>query len=77
MRTASALVDCFFGAVFGVLLFVGVIGDAWAGIIERCSTGCTLTGPVDIGFCQAIFENSGPTNLFDVATSGHPSSPGR
>jgi hypothetical protein len=77
MRTAFALVDWFYGAVFGVLLFVGVIGNAWAGVIERCSTGCTLMGPVGIGFCRAIFENSGPTNLFDGATSGHLSSPGR
>jgi hypothetical protein len=75
MRTASALVDCFFGAAFDVLLIVGIMGSDWAGAIERCSTGCMLMGPVTIRSRPGILDNAVPTNLFDCPNVGNARDP--
>ena len=68
-RCASALVDGFFGVVFAALLSAGIMGGDWTGLIDRCSTGCTVIGPVNIGLSRDMLDNAVLPNLFE---SGEP-----
>ena len=65
MRTASALVDCFREAFFGFWLVSDVIGRDGINVIESCSTGCTLMGPVNGGFGRGMADNALRANWFN------------
>lgn len=65
MRTASALVDCFLEALFGLLFVSDVIGRDCINVIEPCSTGCTLMGPVNGGFGRGMANNALRANWFN------------
>jgi hypothetical protein len=63
-RTASILIDRFLGdAVFGLLPVVG-IGCNGVGLVEPCSTGCMLMGPVNGDLRRGIIDNTPRSALF-------------
>jgi hypothetical protein len=65
-RTASVLTDRFFGiAVFGLSPTAGIIGCDWAGLVEPCSAGCMLMGPVNGDLRRGIADNALLSALFD------------
>jgi hypothetical protein len=64
--TASVLVGRGFGlGVFVSFPVVGIIGNACVGLIEVCSMGCVVMGPVGLGLRLAMIDNSFPPSSFD------------
>jgi len=64
-RTASILIDRFLGdALFGLLPVVGIMGCDGIGLVEPCSAGCTLIGPVNGDLRRRIIDNAPRSALF-------------
>jgi hypothetical protein len=64
-RTASILIDRFLGdAFFGLLPVVGIIGCNGVALVEPCSAGCTLIGPVNGDLRRRIIDNAPRSALF-------------
>jgi hypothetical protein len=64
-RTASILIDRFFGdAFFGLLPVVGIIGCNGVGLVEPCPAGCMLMGPVNGDLRRGIIDNAPRSALF-------------
>ena len=68
IRTASARVDCFFETFFGFLPVTTTIGCDCINVIEPCTTGCTLMGPVNGGFGRGMPDNAWRANWFNPAS---------
>jgi hypothetical protein len=64
-RTASSLIERFLGdGLFGLLPLVGIMGCNTVGLVEPCSAGCMLMGPVNGDLRRGIPDNSRQTALF-------------
>ncbi|WP_305711951.1 hypothetical protein [Bradyrhizobium sp.] len=68
IRTASARMDCFFETFFGFLFVSADIGCDCINVIEPCSKGCTLMGPVNGGFGRGMLDNAVRANWFNPAS---------
>jgi hypothetical protein len=64
-RTASILIDRFLGdAFFGLLSVAGITGCSGVGLVEPCSAGCMLMGPVNGNLRRGITGNAPRSALF-------------
>jgi hypothetical protein len=63
MRTASVLGDGFFGRCVSAPAVGSMLNCV--GAIEPCWTGCTLMGPLDVGFFAGITDNARHSSSFD------------
>jgi hypothetical protein len=64
-RTASVLIDRFLGDVlFGSLPVAGIIGCNGVGLVEPCSAGCMLMGPVNGALRRGMTDNALRSALF-------------
>jgi hypothetical protein len=70
-RTASILIDRFLGdALFGLLPVVGIMGCNRVGLVEPCSAGCMLMGPVNGDLRRGITDNAQRSALFVRSGTG-------
>ncbi len=70
-RTASVLIERFLGdALFGLLPVVGIIGCNGVGLVEPCSAGCMLMGPVNADLRRGIADNAHRSALFVRSGTG-------
>jgi hypothetical protein len=64
-RIASILIDGFSGdAFFGLSPVVGIMGCSGVGLVEPCSAGCMLMGPVNGDLRRGITDNAPRSALF-------------
>jgi hypothetical protein len=54
----------FWDAFFGLLPLVGIIGCNGVGLVEPCSEGCMLMGPVNGDLRRGIIDNAPQSALF-------------
>ena len=64
-RTASNLMDRFLGDVlFGASPLVGIMGCNGVALVEPCSAGCMLMGPVNGDLRRGMTNNARQAALF-------------
>jgi hypothetical protein len=64
-RTASSFIDRFLGDVlFGVSPLVGIMGCNGIALVEPCSAGCMLMGPVNGDLRRGMTDNARQAALF-------------
>jgi hypothetical protein len=75
-RTASVLTDRFFGmAVLDLPPAAGIIGCDWVGLVEPCSAGWMLMGPVNGDLRRGITDNALRPALFIPCRRPRPAGP--